>query len=168
MKNEMLNDKKNRSEFARIDTKEFELPETIFSCNIEEKVFQGIILQCLANIDGISLVGGNFIDNILGRSGSERIKGVSADQDSKAHSIDIKIEINICYGNSIPEKAEEIQSKVAEEITRFTGLHVSTVHVIFKNVISYEQMKKMSAPLATNKPIQQPEDLVDDEYNDEF
>ena len=167
MRLDTMNDKKMKSDTKRIDTKEFELPETIFSRDIEEKVFQGIILQCLANIDGISLVGGNFIDNILGRSGPEGIKGITADQDSKNQSIDIKIEINICYGNSIPEKAEEIHSKVSEEITRLTGLHVSSVHVVFKNVISYEQMKKMTAPLSTEHS-QPHEGRIEEEYNDEF
>ncbi len=168
MRLDIMNEKKSKGEAQKIDTKEFELPETIFSRDIEEKVFQGIILQCLANIDGISLVGGNFIDNILGRSGPEGVKGINADQDSKNQSIDIKIEINICYGNSIPEKAEEIQSKVAEEITRLTGLHVSSVHVVFKNVISYEQMKKMTAPLSSGQLPQSSEGRFEEEYNDEF
>lgn len=168
MKNDSNIDKKSRSDVARIDKQEFELPETVYSCNIEEKVFQGIILECLANIDGISPVGGNFFDNLLGRSGPEGIKGVRADQDSKTHSIDIKIEINICYGNSIPEKAEEIQSKVAEEITRLTGLHVSSVHIVFKNVISYEEMKKMQVPLSSNAMLHHAQELIGEEYNDEF
>ena len=152
----------------KIDTKEFELPETVFSRDIDEKVFQGIILQCLANIDGISLVGSNFIDNIFGRHGPEGIKGINADQNNKDQTIDITIEINICYGNSIPEKAEEIQSKVAEEIMRLTGLHVSSVHVVFKNVISYEQMKKMTAPLSSGTTPVHSEQRLDEEYNDEF
>jgi uncharacterized alkaline shock family protein YloU len=166
MKNEITNDNKARSEVFRIDTKEFDLPETVFSCNIDEKVFQGIILQCLADIDGISPVCGNLIDNLLGRSsGPEGIKGVTVDQNSKSHTIDVKIELNICYGYSIPEMAETIQSKVSEAITRLTGLHVSSVHIAFKNVISYEQMKKSPVPAM---PQQEAKDSIDDEYNDEF
>lgn len=162
-----MNDRKNMNEIRNIDTKEFEIPETLFSRDIENKVFQGIILQCLANIDGISLVGGNFIDNILGRSSPEGIKGIEAEQDSKNHSVNIRIDVNICYGNSIPEKAEEIQMKIAEEVTRLTGLHVSSVHIVFKNVISYEQMKKLSTSLTSRPPINL-EDQIDDEYSDEF
>jgi len=162
-----MNDKRIKNEIRNIDTKEFEIPETLFSRDIENKVFQGIILHCLATIDGISLVGGNFIDNILGRSSPEGIKGIDAEQDSKNHSVNIKIELNICYGNSIPEKAEEIQSKVAEEITRLTGLHVASIHTVFKNVISYEQMKKLSSPLTSDTPTGLARE-VDEEYNDEF
>lgn len=148
----------------KVDTKEFEIPETVFIRDIENRVFQGIILQCLAKIDGITLVEGNFIDSILGRGNVEGgIKGIYSEQDNKTHCVDIKVEVNICYGVSIPEKAEEIQTKIAEEITKMTGLHVSRVHVVFKNIVSPSQMKKMIGP--SPAPI---EASLEDEYNDEF
>lgn len=164
-----MNDKSNRGEPKKIDTQEFELPETTFSCDIDNRVFQGIILQCLANVEGISLMEGNFIDNILGRTGPDSLKGITAEQDSKNQSIDIQVEVNICYGNSIPAKAEEIQSKIAEEITRLTGLHVSTIHVIFRNVLPYEQMKKSQAPLTSGSAVPTPPEAQSlDDYSDEF
>lgn len=161
-----MNDKKSRNDL-RLDTKEFELPETLFSRDIDDKVFQGIILHTLAAIEGISLVGGNFIDNILGRSGPEGIIGIAAEQDGKNSSINIKIELNVCYGVCIPQKAEEIQIKIAEEVTRLTGLHVATVHTVFKNVISPEQMNKATSPTSTS-PSSKLERDIEEEYNDEF
>lgn len=153
----------------KIDPNEFELPETTFSHDVENKVFQGIILQCLAHIEGISLVEGNIIDSILGRSGPESIKGITAEQDSHSQSVKVRIEINICYGNSIPDKAEEIQAKIAEEITRLTGLHISSVHIVFKNVIPYEQLKKAHTPLSTGSNINIiPETQIREDYSDEF
>lgn len=164
-----MDDKGVRNEAKRIDTKEFELPETTFSHDIDNKVFQGIILQCLASIEDISLIEGNFIDSILGRSGPESIKGIVAEQDNKNQSVNIKIEVNICYGVSIPEKAEEIQLKIAEEIMRLTGLHVASIHVIFKNAIPYEQLHKALSPqTAGNSLITHPEAHVSDDYTDEF
>lgn len=162
-----MSDRSTKSEAGKFDTQEFEIPETTFSCDIDNRVFQGIILQCLANIEGISLIEGNFIDNILGRSGPESIKGIVAEQDTKTQTIDIKVEVNICYGNSIPVKAEEIQTRIAEEITRLTGLHLSSIHVIFRNVIPYDQMKKALAPIANPVPTP-PEAQGSDDYNDEF
>lgn len=164
-----MSEKNIRSEAKKIDTKEFEIPETTFSCDIDNRVFQGIILQCLANVEGISLMEGNFIDNILGRSGPESVKGIIAEQDSKNQTIEIKVEVNICYGNSIPEKAEEIQTKISEEITRLTGLHVSTIHVIFRNVIPYDQMKKSLAALSAGSAVPTPPEAQSiDDYSDEF
>lgn len=123
------------SQLKHIDKKEVELPDTVFIWDIETRVFQSIAIQCLAKIEGIALLDGNFIDNLLGRDVSDRVKGICVEQDQKQHSILLKIEINIAYGVSIPEKAEEVQMKLAEEITMFTGLHVGTVHVVFKNLI---------------------------------
>lgn len=159
-------DDKGRSEAKKIDTKEFDFPETTFSHDIDNRVFQGIILQALATIDDISLVGGNFIDNILGRSGPESIKGIVADQDSKNQSINVKLEVNICYGVSIPEKAEEIQAKITDEIMRLTGLHVNSIHIIFKNVVPSEQLHKVTSPLGSAQTHPEIHDVAD--YTDEF
>lgn len=160
-------DPKLKMNKVKLDTKEFELPETIFIRDLENRVFQSIVLQCLSEIDGISLIEGNFIDHLLGRS-SEGVKGIYAEQNEKNHSVDIKIEVNILFGLSIPEKAEEIQSKTVEQITKITGLHVGSVHVVFKNVISAEHAAKTSQ----NTPHPGPPTLMGsnlgEEYSDEF
>lgn len=127
-------------EVKKVDTKELELPDTVYVRDIENRVFQEIVLECLTKIPGISAVEGNILDNFLGRS--EGIKGVQAEQDLKNHSISLKVEVNIAYGMSIPEKAEEIQNLIAEEITKLTGLHVASVHVIFKALIQPQDPNK--------------------------
>jgi uncharacterized alkaline shock family protein YloU len=152
----------------KVDTQEFELPETLFVRDIENKVFQGIVLHCLAKIDGISLLEGNFIDNILGRDNLETVRGIYADQDNKHQCVNIKIEVNVGFGVSIPGKAEEIQSKVAEEITKMTGLHVAMVHVIFKGIVPKERLKKISEVFTSPKnPVVVGSDGLE-EYSEEF
>jgi len=121
-------------QLKNMDAREIELPDTIFVRDIETRVFLAICLQTLAKIDGIGLLEGNIIDSLLGRE-LERVKGIHVEQDQKKHSVEIRVEINIMYGISIPEKAEEVQNKLTEEIIRWTGLHVATVHIIFKNLI---------------------------------
>jgi uncharacterized alkaline shock family protein YloU len=119
----------------QIDTKELELPETVFIRDIESKVFQSIALQCLAQINGVETLEGNLFDSLLGDS-LDGIKGIHVDQDQKNHSVNVRVEINVSYGVCIPEKAEEIQNKILQDISRLTGLHVGSVHVVFKNLIS--------------------------------
>lgn len=119
---------------AKVDTNEFEVPQTIFSRDIETRVIQVIILYCLGKIEGISVLGGGLIDSLLGRE-VEKVKGIHVEQDSKNYAVKVNVEINIDYGISIPEKAEEVQNKIVEEITRLTGLHVATVHVVVKGLI---------------------------------
>jgi uncharacterized alkaline shock family protein YloU len=163
-----MQDLKKKQELPRVDTKEFELPETVYVRDIENRVFQAIVLQCLAKIKDISLTEGNFIDNIFGRNRVEGVKGIYAEQDSKTHSVKIRVEVNVGYGISIPEKADEIQELVAEEVTHLTGLHVACVHVVFKGLIPHGhldvngQLKSLveKPPLATAN--------IQEEYSDEF
>ncbi|MBS0634797.1 MAG: Asp23/Gls24 family envelope stress response protein [Verrucomicrobia bacterium] len=128
------------TEKVKVDTKEFELPETEYIRDIDNRVFQGIILQTLAKIPGISLLEGNFIDHIFGRS--EGVKGIHTEQDPKTCSISAKVEVAIGYGLSIPDKAEEIQTKVVQELVKMTGLRVSHIHVVFKELIPPDNGKK--------------------------
>jgi uncharacterized alkaline shock family protein YloU len=158
-------DPKSKIDKKRVDTKEFDLPETIFIRDIEDKVFQSIVLQCLAQIDDISLVEGNFIDHLLGRS-SEGVTGIHAEQDDKNQAVKIRVEVNIVFGTNIPTKAEEIQTKIAEEITKLTGLHVSSIHVVFKNVTSLEQASKFAGQHTSSSHLMESSDGED--YSDEF
>lgn len=121
-------------QLKNMDAREIEFPETVFIRDIDTRVFQAIALQCLAKIEGIGLLEGNLFDSLLGRE-VERVKGIHVLQDQKKHSVEIRVEINILYGVNIPEKAEEVQEKLVEEISKWSGLHVSSVHVIFKDLI---------------------------------
>ena len=129
-----------------MDVRELELPETVFIRDIETRVFQTIALQCLSKIEGIGLIQGTLFDSLLGRE-LEKVKGIEVEQDQKKHSVNMRIEINILYGVSIPAKAEEIQTKLVEEMSRWTGLHVASVHVIFKDLIFQTSEKGSSNPL---------------------
>ena len=121
-------------ESKNLDAREIELPETMYIRDIETRVFQAICLQSLSKIEGIGLLEGTLFDSLLGRE-MDRVKGIHVEQDQKKQSVMIRIEINIIYGISIPEKAEEVQQRISEEISRWTGLHVASVHIIFKNLI---------------------------------
>lgn len=133
--------------------KEVSFPETVFIRDIESRVFQAITIKCLSGIEGISLLEGSFIDNLLGREGMGT-KGIYVEQDPKNHSISVKVELNIAYGVSIPEKAREIQSKLIDQIVKLTGLHVSCVHVVFKCIIP--------------DPVEEKTDEMSNEYAEEF
>jgi uncharacterized alkaline shock family protein YloU len=152
------------NQFDEMDTREIDLPDTIFIRDIESRVFQSITVKCLSGIQGISLLEGTIFDNLLGREGIERIKGVYVEQDSKNHAVHLKVELNIAYGLSIPEKAEEIQGKLVEEITKLTGLHVACVHVVFKSLIADPTL---SDPLYKETKVSK-EDEPLNEYPEEF
>ena len=77
----------------------------------------------------------------------------------------IQLEINIKYGTSIPEKSEEIQNKVAQEVTKMTGVHVSEVHVIFRELIPPDDMKEKNSPASA---LQKLESSLQKDLDDEF
>lgn len=131
----------------RFNREEVELPDTTCVRDIDNRVFQSIVLQCLSQVEGIELSEGGIIDHLLGRGGGERIRGIQVDQDNKNHSVSIKIEVSIAYGLPIPGKADEIQQLVIREIARLTGLHVSSVHVLFKSLSLSSPTKEKPLPL---------------------
>ena len=165
-------EKEVADQFKQIDTKELEFPDSVFVRDIETRVFQAITIKCLSKINDISLIEGNIIDNLLGREGLERVKGILVEQDSKSHSVTIKIELNVAYGISLPEKAEEIQSKLVQDIVRLTGLHVSCVHVIFKNLLPDEDLEKLIAKSmkkeGAKEELKELSESVLNEYSEEF
>jgi len=143
------------NQLKQMDTKEVQLPETLFVRDIETKVFQAMVLQCLTKIKGIALAEGNLIDYLFGRDSSERISCIDIEQDPKSHSVNIKLEVKVAYGVSIPEKAEEIQLQIVKEVSRLSGLHVGSVHVVFKNLIGAI-------------PIEEKVEELEETYSDEF
>ena len=120
---------------GNVDTKELELPETTFIRDIEGRLFQSIVIQVLGSIEGIETLEGNLLDDLLG-GGVDGVKGIHVTQDQKQHSVNIRIEIKIAYGLSIPLKAEEIQTRIVQEVGRLTSLHVGSVHIVFKDLMS--------------------------------
>ncbi len=151
--------------YPTLDTKELELPDTIFVRDIESRVFQSIALHCLARIDGIGLLEGTLIDSLLGRDGPASVKGIHVEQEEKSRTVNLKVEVKVAYGISIPEKAEEIHTKIVEEISRLTGLHVGKVHVVFKDLIFEEFIEEsLRKPLRHVKSCTQTSSKVDYEH----
>jgi uncharacterized alkaline shock family protein YloU len=143
--------------------KEVELSETTFTQDIDIKIFQTIILQTLSEIQGITLLEGGFFDGLLRRG--ENIKGITIEQDPEQHSINIRVELNVFYGVSIPEKAEEIHRNLAKELTKLTGLHIKNVHIVFKGLVVPQDKEELEVKKVAEAPIY--EDNEDD-FTEEF
>jgi uncharacterized alkaline shock family protein YloU len=161
----MGNDQKNADNLPTLNKKELENAETVYIRDIENRVFQVIVLQCLSGIKDISLLDGSIIDHLLERGGIERARGISVEQESKNQTVSVRVEVNIRYGVPIPQKAEEIQTKISEEITRLTALHVSSVHVIFKSVLLKDPSEYQEE---SNKAKEKAPFVVDESFEEEF
>lgn len=124
-----------KTDTQRFYSKELELPDTLFVRDIDNRVFQHLVAQALARVPDVALVEGGFMQNILSRGNTESVSAIHAEQDSQAKSLKIRVDLNIAYGVAIPEKAEEIQNLLNEELTRLTGLHVASIHLVFRGLI---------------------------------
>jgi uncharacterized alkaline shock family protein YloU len=125
-----------------------------FEQEIDDKVFQSIVLKCLSKIQGISLIEGNILDQLFKGPKQDRGKGITLTREDT--NLRVKIEVNVDYGVYIPDKAKEIQEKVSKDLTKYTGLKVLLVHVIFKNINLEEQKPIFSenidfAPIETRE-----------------
>lgn len=135
------------NQFNHLDRSEIHFPETVFVHDIDSRVFQAIALQCILRTEGLAPLEANLLDSFLGRDGSDRFKGVYVEQNDKQQSVDVTVEVNVAYGIHIPEKSAEIQERIAHEITQLTGLHVGSVHVIFKNLFHPKPQEKSGEKL---------------------
>lgn len=131
------------NDYKKNEAKELPMKETLFIRDIETRVFQAITIKCLSLIEGIALIEGSFIDHLLGREGIERNKGIYVDQDAKNQSVAVRVELNVAYGISIPDKAQEIQQKIVYDIFSLTGLTVSVVHVIFRSLLPDDDLERI-------------------------
>lgn len=115
--------------------------DVVFVQDVDNKVFQGIVVKTLTKIEGVRLLEeGSLIDDLLGREGQSRLKGVYIEQDLKNHSVGIKIELELAYGLSLKRISKEIQSEIVKDIQDFTDFHISSVHLVFKHL--YEDKPK--------------------------
>ncbi len=149
----------NKNE-AKLDERELQFPETVYVRDIENRVFQALVVKAIEHVDGVYPIEGNLIGNLLNMGQNENFKGIHIEQDSKNHSVSVKVELNIGYGIAIPEKALEVQSKISEEIMRLTGLHVASVHVVFKNIISVKKAQQPQMAYADDTTKEEIEEFV--------
>lgn len=155
-------------ETGKLYTSEIDFAETVYIRDIENRVFQSLVLKAVGSIDGVAFVEGGLIDQLLKLGKLDGVKGIVVEQDNEKQSVSVRVELNIGYGLPIPEKAQEVQSKITEEITRFTGLHVSSVHVIFKDILSDQEMQRLKVDpdlLQIHAPLK---GNIEHEYTDEF
>jgi len=120
---------------VKLDEREIQLPETIYSHDIENGVFQSIVENCIASISGVTLVEGHTNGSFFKKKTPEKQSSISIEQHNN-HSISVKINLSIEYGLSIPNKSEEVQEAIVKTIIAHTGLHVSHVHIVFTRLSS--------------------------------
>ncbi len=102
---------------------------------IHENVIAAIVRKVACSVPGVSKISGSsFVDNIAEIVGSKRIHDRSILVEMGDGTVAVELSINLLYGVQLPKVAAEVQEAVAAEITRLTGLEVSRVNIVVREI----------------------------------
>lgn len=103
---------------------------------ITEKALGMIVRNSVCSIPGVArLTGNSLVDNLAELVGSKSVKdrSISIKTDGEG-GLTVEVAINIRYGYNLPETAAELQHTIASDIFSYTGLAVSNVNVVVRDL----------------------------------
>ncbi|WP_252311196.1 Asp23/Gls24 family envelope stress response protein [Sinobaca sp. H24] len=108
-------------------------PPSSTSILIDEEVVKKIAAVALMRVDGIVGMSGGIVEGITDRLGSGNLtKGVSAEVGKTQAALDVNIIVE--YDKSIPAIFEEVQTHVAHDIERMTGLEIVEINLTVDDI----------------------------------
>ena len=102
---------------------------------IHEGAIATIVRKAACSVPGVTRITGNsFVDNIAEIVGSKKIQDRSNQIAMNNSSVAVELSINIQYGVQLPAVAAAVQDAVSREIKAITGLNVTKVNVIVREM----------------------------------
>ena len=102
---------------------------------IHEGAIATIVRKAACSVPGVTRITGNsFVDNIAEIGGSKKIQDRSIQIAMNNSSVAVELSINIQYGVQLPAVAAAVQDAVSKEIKAITGLNVTKVNVIVREM----------------------------------
>lgn len=102
---------------------------------IHEGAIATIVRKAACSVPGVTRITGNsFVDNIAEIVGSKKIQDRSIQIAMNNSSVAVELSINIQYGVQLPTVAAAVQDAVSREIKAITGLNVTKVNVIVREM----------------------------------
>ncbi|MGN0873536.1 MAG: Asp23/Gls24 family envelope stress response protein [Victivallales bacterium] len=102
---------------------------------IHEGAIATIVRKAACSVPGVTRITGNsFVDNIAEIVGSKKIQDRSIQIAMNNSSVAVELSINIQYGVQLPAVAAAVQGAVSREIKAITGLNVTKVNVIVREM----------------------------------
>ena len=102
---------------------------------ISRETISGIVRRVACSVDGVTrLTGSSLVDNIAEFVGSRKVLDRAIQIEIRPDGIVIDLSINIQYGVSLPETAANVQRTVAGQVEEMTGLKVSQVNVVIREM----------------------------------
>ena len=102
---------------------------------IHEGAIATIVRKAACSVPGVTRITGNsFVDNIAEIVGSKKIQDRSIQIAMNNSSVAVELSINIQYGVQLPAVAAAVQDAVSREIKAMTGLNVTKINVIVREM----------------------------------
>ena len=102
---------------------------------IHEGAIATIVRKAACSVPGVTRITGNsFVDNIAEIVGSKKIPDRTIQIAMNNSSVAVELSINIQYGVQLPAVAAAVQDAVSREIKAITGLNVTKVNVIVREM----------------------------------
>ena len=102
---------------------------------IHEGAIATIVRKAACSVPGVTRITGNsFVDNIAEIVSRKKIQDRSIQIAMNNSSVAVELSINIQYGVQLPAVAAAVQDAVSREIKAITGLNVTKVNVIVREM----------------------------------
>ena len=102
---------------------------------IHEGAIATIVRKAACSVPGVTRITGNsFVDNLAEIVGSKKIQDRSIQIAMNNSSVAVELSINIQYGVQLPAVAAAVQDAVSREIKAITGLNVTKINVIVREM----------------------------------
>lgn len=102
---------------------------------IHENVITTIVRKIASETEGVSRISGSsLVDNIAEIVGSKRIQDRAISIQMGDSCVAVSVSVNLFFGYKLPDVANELQGAIQEEIGKLTGLQVSKVDVIIREI----------------------------------
>ena len=102
---------------------------------IHESVVTSIVRKVASETEGVSRISGNsIVDNIAEIVGSKRIQDRSISVQMGESCVAVKVAVNLYFGYKLPQVANTLQTAIQDEIRKLTGLNVSKVDIIIRDI----------------------------------
>ena len=102
---------------------------------IHESVVTSIVRKVASETEGVSRISGSsIVDNIAEIVGSKRIKDRAISVQMGKSKVSVEVSVNLIFGYKLPDVASALQTAIEEEVKKLTGLNVSKVDIIIREI----------------------------------
>ena len=104
------------------------------SVKVHKEALAELVAHAIDEIDGVSLVPKNILQQCLDLVGVRTFPGIAVDVGEGEEDVSIEVRLRIRYGLNIPEMAQYVQTTVKTVIQKTVNLHLKEISVDIQGI----------------------------------